>query len=133
MSQKKLLNSISITLRWLDLDAYGHVGNSRIYDFMTDARIAILGEEIVLSDLQQQFVVVESGCKFKAPLHYPGIVIVRQYCTKIGNSSFSLSYEFTTDKNPELVCAEGFAVMVCYNAKLKQAVRVPKLVRELLG
>lgn len=132
MSQAKLLNSLDITLRWLDLDAYGHVGNSRIYDFMTDARIAILGEEIVLSDLQQQFVVAESGCKFKRPLHYPGKVTVKQFCEKVGNSSFKLSYQFFMQGNFEQVCAEGFVVMVCYDARLKQAVRVPKIVRELL-
>lgn len=131
MSQKKLINSLPITLRWLDLDAYGHVGNSRIYDFMTDARVAALGEEMVLSDLQQQFVIVESGCKFKASLYYPGTVIVKQYSEKVGNSSFTLSYEFTMENNPELICAEGFVVMVCYDAKLKQAVRVPDLIRNL--
>ena len=133
MNQNKPLNSLDIPLRWLDLDAYGHVGNSRIYDFMTDTRVAAFGGDIVFNDLQKQFVVVESGCKFKAPMHYPGTVHVKQYCTKIGNSSFSLAYEFFMGDNPDLLCAEGFAVMVCYDAKLKQAVRVPELVRSMLA
>jgi acyl-CoA thioester hydrolase len=133
MTALKHLNTLTVALRWLDLDAYGHVGNSRYYDLMTDARVALLGAEAVLTDRTKQYVVAESGCRFLQPLHYPGKVIVKQFCKKLGNSSFTLGYEFSMESDPETLCAEGFVVIVSYDAKLKKAVRVPEVIRSLLA
>lgn len=130
---KNLINICTYDLRWIDMDAYAHVGNSRYYDFMTDARVAALGENLVLSDLQHQYVVAESGCKFKKPIQYPGKIVIKQYCGKIGKSSFHLEYEFSMQDNPDALCAEGYVVMVCYDSNKKSPTKLPDEVITLLS
>jgi acyl-CoA thioester hydrolase len=117
----------------MDLDAYGHVGNSRYYDYMTDARVEAFGAKLVMSDLSKQYVVVKSSCEFIKGIHYPGDILVKQYCTKVGNSSFDLEYEFYMADAPEKIYARGALVMVCFDAKLGRAVRLPQVVRDMLA
>ena len=132
MSHLKLLNTLVIPLRWMDLDAYGHVGNSRFFDFMTDARVDLMGAEHVFADLNIQYVVVDAQCSFKKPTHYPGNLIVKQFCETIGNTSFTLLYHFAMEGDPETICVQGRLVMVCYNAKENKATCLPELVRNIL-
>lgn len=131
MTNLKLLNTLTIDLRWQDMDAYGHVGNARYYDFMTDARVALMGADEILTDRSIQYVIAESGCTYKRPLQYPGKVLLKQYLQRLGNSSFTLHYEFLMADKPEEICAESFCVMVCFDANIKQAVRLTKAVRQL--
>jgi acyl-CoA thioester hydrolase len=77
MTDKTLLNEITMPLRWMDMDAYAHVGNARYYDFMTDARVDLFEKEKTLNDLTIQYVVVESGCTFKQPIVYPGNILLK--------------------------------------------------------
>jgi acyl-CoA thioester hydrolase len=132
MSQPKLLNTLVIPLRWMDLDAYGHVGNSRFFDFMTDARVDLMGAENVFADLSVQYVVVDAQCSFKKSTHYPGNLTLKQFCENIGNRSFTLLYQFTMEDQPETICAEGRLVMVCYDAKEDKAIALPEAVKKLL-
>ena len=129
-AEKTLLHSLTISLRWLDIDPYGHVGNARYYDFMDDARISGFARDI-LDDLSLQYVVAKSDCEYKKPLLYPNDVVVKLYLERMGNSSFTLCYDFFTADDPDTLCARGHTVMVCYDTKLKTAVRVPESVREL--
>ena len=131
MSEKKLLNTTVITLRWTDMDAYEHLGNSRFFDFMTDARVAV-AELNILDDLSKQYLIVDAQCSFKKPCYYPGNLLVNQYIEKIGNSSLILSYTFAMEDAAEVICAEGRAVMVHVDANLETAVRIPENGRALL-
>lgn len=128
----KLLNELVITLRWMDMDAYGHLGNSRYFDFMTDARVALLEQVGVTLDYSLQYVAAKAECEFKAPCVYPGKLVVQQFIERVGNSSFELSYRFFMQDSPEVICAQGKIVMVCYDAKQKRPVRLSEEVRKLL-
>ena len=132
MIEKKLLNTITVTLRWTDMDAYGHLGNSRFFDFMTDARVDV-STFAIMDDLSKQYVIVDAQCSYKNACYYPGKLIVEQYLDEIRNSSFTLSYIFKMKDAPDVICAEGRVVMVCFDANLKRAVRVPNEIRELLA
>lgn len=129
---KKLLNKIIIPLRWMDLDAYGHVGNSRYFDFMTDARVAFLKELGVMNDLSKQFLVVDAQCTFLAQTFYPGDLVLEQYCEKVGNSSFTLSYLFYMKDTPETLCAKGALVMVSYDATARKSTPLEDRIRQSL-
>lgn len=132
MIEKKLLNTIIVTLRWTDMDAYAHLGNSRFFDFMTDARVA-LSSFSIMNDLSKQYVIVDAQCSYKKACYYPGNLIVTQYLEEIKNSSFTLSYTFAMEDQSHIICATGRVVMVCYDANLQKAVRVPDDIRKLLN
>lgn len=129
---KKLINTLTIPIRWMDLDAYGHVGNARLFDFMTDARVDAYAQAEGFN-LDIHYVVAEAQCAFKQPTFYPGELILKQYCEKVGRSSFTLGYEFFSANNLEQLSAIGQLTMVCFDPKLKRAIALPDNLREFLS
>lgn len=79
----------TITTRWADNDAYGHVNNTIYYQWFDSAVNALLigaglldihhGDPIGL--------VVETGCSYFVPLLFPGDVEVGIAIDRLGNSS----------------------------------------------
>lgn len=80
-----------ITLRWSDNDLYGHVNNVRYYSFFDSAVNGWLIEEGLL-DLERGrtvCVVAETGCRFFAPLAFPGVVEAGLAVERIGTTSIT--------------------------------------------
>ena len=79
----------AITMRWADNDAYGHVNNTIYYawfdstvnQWLVDAGLLdiVNGDPIGL--------VAETGCRYFAPLSYPGTVEVGLAVERLGSSS----------------------------------------------
>ena len=85
---------------------------------MTDARVDTY---IKVGDfnLDLHYVVAEAQCSFKQPIFYPNELIIKQFCEKVGRSSFTLFYEFFVKNDLENICAEGRLIMVCFRSKIK--------------
>jgi acyl-CoA thioester hydrolase len=79
----------TITTRWADNDAYGHVNNTIYYAwFDTVVNEWLVGQgllDIAGGDLIG--LVVETGCRFFAPLSFPGSVEVGMAVDRLGSSS----------------------------------------------
>jgi acyl-CoA thioester hydrolase len=123
--EKKLLSKHMLNIRWVDLDAYNHLNNSKYYDFMTECRA------IDFSEVHDQcgFVVLENSCKYKKPVSYPAKIHIEHYIQNITTSSFELIYSFIDESNT--CCAEGFAKMVCFDLSKNRPVRIPEKVKAL--
>lgn len=83
----------TISLRWADNDAYGHVNNVVYYAWFDTAVNEMLVERGLLdiSAGDPIGLVVETGCRYFAALSYPGAVEVGLRIAKLGNSS--VTYE----------------------------------------
>ncbi len=127
---KKLLNTLCIPIRWVDTDAYAHVNNARFFYAMTEARADLLKTVIDAADICQ-FILVDTQCSFKKPYHYPGSMIIKQFIEKIGNSSFTLSYEFSDET--EANYATGTATMICFDPLKKKPISVPEKIKSLVN
>ena len=80
---------ISLTTRWADNDAYGHVNNTVYYQWFDTAVNAWLVEAGLL-DIERGDpigLVVETGCSYFAPLSFPGDVEVGISVERLGTSS----------------------------------------------
>ena len=77
--ERKLVHSVSIPIRWGDMDAQGHVNSTVYFRYMEQARIEWLESlrERVGDVTGQGQVVVNASCTFLLPLCYPGAVEVR--------------------------------------------------------
>jgi acyl-CoA thioester hydrolase len=78
-----------IGTRWADNDAYGHVNNTVYYQWFDTAVNAWLIEAGLL-DIEAGDpigLVVETGCRYAAPLAYPEPVEVGLSVAKLGRSS----------------------------------------------
>ena len=103
----------TITTRWMDNDVYGHVNNVVYYSFFDTAVNAALIEAGVLDPSTSEVIglVVETGCRYAAPLSFPGDVEAGVRVAKLGTSS--VRYEVGLfERGAETAAAEGFFVHV---------------------
>ena len=126
-----LLSIYKTSIRWTDLDAYGHLNNSVFFNFMTEAR-AELFRNLLNKENFCQFVTVHVECDYKIPCFYPEELILKQYCESVGNSTFALKYEFYSESKKDMLYAQGKAKMVAYDPVAKRPTRIPKEIIQLL-
>lgn len=123
----------TITTRWMDNDAYGHVNNVQYYSYFDSAVNRILVERGVL-DIQSSPViglVVETQCNFYDGVAFPQDIEAGVRVTHIGRSS--VRYEvgiFVTDReNP---VAAGHFVHVYVDRESRKSTAIPPEMRVLL-
>lgn len=103
----------SISTRWMDNDAYGHVNNVVYYSWFDTAVNALLIEWGLL-DIQSGStigLVVETGCRYARSVSFPEPVEAGVRIARIGNSSIRWEVGLFTDGH-EAPAAEGYFVHV---------------------
>ncbi len=131
LSGARLLNTIKIPLRWVDMNAGEHVDNAIYFEFMIEARCALFPNSDLRNDLCL-FFLIATDCTFHKPLIYPDAVIVKQYLLHVGSSSLNFAYQFFAASAPDTLYAEGKGVMVCVDPKTHKPIPVAKQLMERL-
>ncbi|MFT3715700.1 MAG: acyl-CoA thioesterase [Gordonia sp. (in: high G+C Gram-positive bacteria)] len=77
------------TLRWADVDVYGHVNNARYFELIDTAVNVFLAREsgVDIRRLPAIGVVAEVGCRYFREVEYPGSVKLGIRVERLGNSS----------------------------------------------
>lgn len=124
----------ALDTRWRDNDAYGHVNNVVYYSYFDTAVARFLIEAGVLDIATSPSVglIVESQCRYLAPLAFPDRVTCGLRCGRIGTSS--VRYELAIFRNEEdTACAEGHFVHVYVDrADQRCATPIPARLRAAL-
>ena len=109
--------SVSIPVAWGDMDAFQHVNNVVYARWLETARIVYL-ERIGLIDRMREEgvgpILAKTVIDYKRPLQYPDTVHVRATVTRIGGSSFAMSFRIRSEALGTDV-ASGEQVMVVYD------------------
>ncbi len=101
-----------IEVRFNDLDAMGHVNNAVVVTFMEQARFQWWRSFLGGRRFQEEgFLIARVEVDYRMPILLGDDVRVAVHCTKVGNSSFELSYGLTKGLDGE-VFAEGKTVQV---------------------
>jgi acyl-CoA thioester hydrolase len=103
----------TLTTRWMDNDAYGHMNNVVHYSLFDTAVNGWLIEQGVLDFVagEQIGLVVETGCRYFSELAFPDNVTAGLRVPKLGASS--VRYEIGLFRNDEAsAAAEGFFIHV---------------------
>ena len=122
-----------ITTRWMDNDVYGHVNNVVYYSFFDTAVNATLVDEGLLDPLASEVIglVVETGCRYSAPISFPENVDAGIRVSRIGNSS--VRYEVGLFRaGDEEAAAEGHFVHVYVDAQTRRPAELPAELRRFL-
>lgn len=123
----------AIDTRWADNDAYRHVNNVVYYSFFDTAVNRLLIEAGVL-DLESSPVVgwvVETQCRYLAPIRFPDRVWVGLRVGRLGHSS--VRYEVAVFRNEaQTASAEGHFVHVYVDRASNRPVPVPDAVCAVL-
>ncbi|CAB3746958.1 acyl-CoA thioesterase [Paraburkholderia humisilvae] len=127
-----------VTTRWSDNDIYGHVNNVVYYSYFDTAVNSWLIEAGLLllssepdTDTQPIGLVVETQCRYFAPLAFPDTVTVGLRVARIGASS--VRYELAIFRNEEdNACAQGHFVHVYVDRVTRRPASLPAAWRQRL-
>jgi acyl-CoA thioester hydrolase len=123
---------LSLPTRWMDNDAYGHVNNVTYYSFFDTAvaRFLLANGVLDLSSSTVVGLVVETACRYAAPVGFPDEVTCGLRCGRLGASS--IRYEIGLFRNNEdRASAEGHLVHVYVErARQDRAVPLPAALRD---
>ena len=120
--------------RWADNDAYSHVNNAIFYQWFDSAVNAWLVEQDMLDIARGDPIalVVETRCRYFAPLAFPQDVEVGLAVTKLGRSS--IRYKIGVfGSGDERVAAQGEFVHVVVDRLSRRPVEIPNAWRAKLG
>jgi acyl-CoA thioester hydrolase len=120
-----------VTRRYNDIDQQGHVNNVVFFDYLQDARVALLHKvwRSTMGEMQQ--VIVHQEMSYRKPLLLRiEPVIVEVWVSKIGNSSYTLAYN-VLDENASLA-AEASTTLACVDPSTGRPTRIPDELRSLL-
>ena len=119
----------TLTTRWMDNDAYGHLNNVVHYSLFDTAVNHWLIEQGLLDVIASPTIglVVETGCRYHAEMAYPDRITAGIAVAKLGKSS--VRYEiglFREDE--EIASADGFFVHVYVDRATRKTTAIePKL------
>ncbi len=89
--------SVSMQVRWSDVDLFGHVNNAAYLRFLDDARFTLfsgMGVDESGAMTASLLVVVKHEIDYLAPLTFrPAPIAVQVWVPRIGRSSVDLAYE----------------------------------------
>ncbi|MFT4226556.1 acyl-CoA thioesterase [Micropruina sp.] len=89
---------VRVPLRWVDLDAQGHVNNALIADYLQEARVRFLLEGENAALLGHGTLVVGHQVEYLAPVEFrTEPVEVRLWVGNVGASRFTIGYEVVQD------------------------------------
>lgn len=133
MSDRKLVHSTRMQIRWGDMDAMGHVNNTVYFRYLEQARIEWFTEIGCDPDPAGEGpVIINARCTFIRQLKYPGEIEVRTYACPAGNSSFDTIQEIRRVDTPDVLAAEGGAKIVWVNFPQEKSAPLPEYVRAIL-
>ena len=124
----------AIPTRWMDNDVYGHVNNVVYYSFFDTAVNAMLIDEGLLDPETSSVIglVVETGCRYAAPISFPETIEAGIRVARLGSSS--VRYEIGLFKQGEDVAvAEGFFVHVYVDSESRRPTPLPDPLRAFLS
>ena len=119
--------------RWGDNDVYGHVNNVVYYAFFDTAVNGLLVEAGLLDIAGSTVIglVVETGCRYHAPIAFPDGVTAGVRVARIGRSS--VRYEIGLFRGDAAdASADGFFVHVYVDRATRRPVPLPDPLRVLL-
>lgn len=133
MTRSAYRHFLPLQTRWSDNDIYGHINNVAYYGYFD----TIVNEYLISAsalDIHQGAViglVVETGCRYFAPLAFPEKLDGALRVAKIGNSS--VRYEIAIFKaGDDKPAAKGHFVHVYVDRATRRPVTLPETLRKAL-
>jgi acyl-CoA thioester hydrolase len=123
----------SITTRWIDNDAYGHVNNVVYFSYFDSVVNTYLIGCGALDPQRSPVIgyVVETGCRYFAPLTYPETVTAGLRVARIGRSSVRFELAIFGEGG-DSAAAEGHFVHVYVDRESQRPVELPPGLRAAL-
>lgn len=125
--------SYSMDVRWRELDALGHVNNAQYLSYVEETRVQWFNA--MHNNWQAGLsapIVAGIHVDFRKPLHWPEQICVQLFASKKGTKSVTIGHHIISAKQPNLVYAEGYTVLVWVN-KNGETTALPEYVTKLFN
>lgn len=135
MADRTPVFTAQIPVRWGDMDAMGHVNNSRFFTFFEQARVEWL-DTLAPGDWQQGStgpILASAQCDFRRPVVYPATLMIAITLGLPGRTSLPTFYTVRVEGTGETVVAEGAATLVWIDYATGQPVPLPEALRTALA
>jgi len=120
----------SITMRWGDMDAVGHLNNTYYFRYLEQIRLNWL--EALGHGINPQGtgpVLASTSCTFRKQLTYPATVEITIELEKLGRSSLQLRHHFYRQGDPDTVYAYADVTLVWVDYQAGVPVAIPDDIR----
>lgn len=126
-----MIEPAKIQVRFSDLDVLGHVNNSVYLSYFETARVHYFAHLLGAHwDWQKNGVIlVKNEVEYHKPILLHDIPNVHIFTEKIGEKSFTLSYEI---KVGEVLYTTGKSVLVCFDATTNATISIGSVMKEAL-
>jgi acyl-CoA thioester hydrolase len=136
MSEPPTNGAVTITLdvQWGEMDALGHVNNTRYFAWFESARIALFERIGVVTRGPSSVgpILATTTCDFLSPVVFPARLVVAARVTKVGETSLVMAYDVTCAATGKAY-ARGSSVAVLIDHTTHAKVRVPDAVRAAIA
>ena len=127
--------SRQVDIRFVDVDAMGHVNNAHYATYFEEARSAYMralfpGEDR-LDDLGESFpfILLDLYCRYLSPARLGDVLDVGVRLSRVGGKSFEFEYLVTSRKDGRAI-ATGRTTQVYYNYETGRTEQIPESLRE---
>jgi acyl-CoA thioester hydrolase len=126
---------IELPVLWGDMDAFGHVNNTRFFRYFESARIAYI-ERLGLREVMETTgvgpILAETSCKYITPLTYPDTISIGCLTRELNDSEVYQEYLIQSHKTQKTAAlGTGKIVAFDFNA-LERAVFPMDIKRRIL-
>lgn len=130
MTEKILLHTAHISVRWGDMDSYGHVNNIIYMQYLEEARIAWFKQiGVPMSNVPFGPVVLQTQHTYLKPVVHPATVVVELRAGAAGRNSLVIEHRLTTSEDPHTLYGEGYCKLVWIDYQSGRSVALPEHVR----
>ena len=132
-TQYPVIDKRTISMRWGDMDAVGHLNNTYYFRYLEQVRIewlSSLGYGIDPDGIGP--VLASTACTFRKQLTYPATLDITIELEKLGNSSLKLRHHFYRQDDPGTVYASAEVLLVWVDYKAEKSVAIPAPIREAI-
>ena len=129
-SEHKQLARVSISVRWRDMDAMGHVNNAKYVSYLEEARVRwMLGVEGVSLSDRIAPVVAATNINYRLPIVWPNDIVVELFVERLGNSSVTIGHRIVDQQDSSKLYSDGNVVVVWMDTQTGKSAPLPEPVR----
>lgn len=123
---------LELPVAWGDLDAFGHVNNTKYFRWFESARMAYFERIGISHDRPKEAgpILATTTCEFLSPVGYPATIVAGVRVTKVGNTSLVMEHEIEKEN---VLVARGTTVVVWFDYQRGKKARIPDTLREAIA
>lgn len=121
-----------VSVRFNDIDVFGHVNNAIYLSYFEEARMQLFNEVLGLKHdwIKQGLILAKALLEYKSPLRLNETAFIKVHCSHVGNTSFTLFYTIYNSENQKIYCT-GETTIVMFDYSINKSIPVIDAIRKL--